>query len=193
MDRVLQRNVLAMSGRAVEAAGDVDTLLLDKTGTITLGNRQATEIIARARVPARSDCASRPTLLASPTRRPKAARSWRSREPSGITRRGARRRDPLHSVQRVHAHERHRSSPTGRKLRKGAPDAVTRLGSRAGRRSATIGARRRRSSASHARAARRCWLRATRRSSASSTSRISSSRTCAIGSTACVRWAFARS
>ncbi|HEY0613691.1 MAG TPA: potassium-transporting ATPase subunit KdpB [Candidatus Elarobacter sp.] len=46
MDRVLQRNVLAMSGRAVEAAGDVDTLLLDKTGTITLGNRQATEVVA---------------------------------------------------------------------------------------------------------------------------------------------------
>jgi potassium-transporting ATPase ATP-binding subunit len=45
MDRVLQRNILAMSGRAVEAAGDVDTLLLDKTGTITLGNRQATEIV----------------------------------------------------------------------------------------------------------------------------------------------------
>jgi potassium-transporting ATPase ATP-binding subunit len=45
MDRVLQRNVLAMSGRAVEAAGDVDTLLLDKTGTITLGNRHATEIV----------------------------------------------------------------------------------------------------------------------------------------------------
>jgi len=43
MDRVVQRNVLAMSGRAVEAAGDVDTLLLDKTGTITLGNRQAVE------------------------------------------------------------------------------------------------------------------------------------------------------
>jgi K+-transporting ATPase ATPase B chain len=45
MDRVLQRNVLAMSGRAVEAAGDVDTLLLDKTGTITLGNRQAVDFI----------------------------------------------------------------------------------------------------------------------------------------------------
>src|ERR1035437_3204324 len=45
MDRVLQRNVLAMSGRAVEAAGDVDVLLLDKTGTITLGNRMATEFI----------------------------------------------------------------------------------------------------------------------------------------------------
>ncbi|UGX86008.1 potassium-transporting ATPase subunit KdpB [Phyllobacterium meliloti] len=43
MDRLIQFNVLAMSGRAVEAAGDVDTLLLDKTGTITFGNRQATE------------------------------------------------------------------------------------------------------------------------------------------------------
>jgi K+-transporting ATPase ATPase B chain len=46
MDRLVQHNVLAMSGRAVEAAGDVDTLLLDKTGTITLGNRQATEFVA---------------------------------------------------------------------------------------------------------------------------------------------------
>ena len=45
MDRLVQFNVLAMSGRAVEAAGDVDTLLLDKTGTITLGNRQATEFL----------------------------------------------------------------------------------------------------------------------------------------------------
>jgi K+-transporting ATPase ATPase B chain len=45
MDRMIQRNVIAMSGRAVEAAGDVDVLLLDKTGTITLGNRQAVELI----------------------------------------------------------------------------------------------------------------------------------------------------
>jgi potassium-transporting ATPase ATP-binding subunit len=45
MDRLVRFNVLAMSGRAVEAAGDVDTLLLDKTGTITLGNRQATELL----------------------------------------------------------------------------------------------------------------------------------------------------
>src|SRR5215510_1037941 len=45
MDRLIQHNVLAMSGRAVEAAGDVNTLLLDKTGTITLGNRQATQFI----------------------------------------------------------------------------------------------------------------------------------------------------
>src|ERR1700728_938706 len=45
MDRLVQRNVLALSGRAVEAAGDVNTLLLDKTGTITIGNRQATEFL----------------------------------------------------------------------------------------------------------------------------------------------------
>ncbi|MDT5207439.1 MAG: potassium-transporting ATPase ATP-binding subunit, partial [Mycobacterium sp.] len=50
MDRLIQRNVLAMSGRAVEAAGDVDTLLLDKTGTITLGNREASEFIPVAGV-----------------------------------------------------------------------------------------------------------------------------------------------
>jgi K+-transporting ATPase ATPase B chain len=52
MDRVMQHNVLAMSGKAVEAAGDVNTLLLDKTGTITLGNRQAVEFIPVGGVPA---------------------------------------------------------------------------------------------------------------------------------------------
>jgi len=50
MDRMIQQNVIAMSGRAVEAAGDVNTLLLDKTGTITLGNRQAVEFFAVAGV-----------------------------------------------------------------------------------------------------------------------------------------------
>jgi potassium-transporting ATPase ATP-binding subunit len=51
MDRLVRRNVLALSGRAVEASGDVDVLLLDKTGTITLGNRQATEFIPMPGVP----------------------------------------------------------------------------------------------------------------------------------------------
>jgi K+-transporting ATPase ATPase B chain len=51
IDRLLQRNVIALSGRAVEAAGDVDTLLLDKTGTITFGNRQATELLTAIAVP----------------------------------------------------------------------------------------------------------------------------------------------
>jgi K+-transporting ATPase ATPase B chain len=50
MDRVMQHNVLAMSGRAVEASGDVNTLLLDKTGTITMGNRQAVEFVPAAGV-----------------------------------------------------------------------------------------------------------------------------------------------
>ena len=63
MDRLLKVNVLATSGRAVEAAGDVDTLLLDKTGTITFGNRMATELIAAPGV--RPEVMLRATLLAS--------------------------------------------------------------------------------------------------------------------------------
>jgi K+-transporting ATPase ATPase B chain len=54
MDRMIQRNVIAMSGRAVEAAGDVDVLLLDKTGTITLGNRQAVEFLPVAGLDAKA-------------------------------------------------------------------------------------------------------------------------------------------
>jgi K+-transporting ATPase ATPase B chain len=63
MDRLLKVNVLATSGRAVEAAGDVDTLLLDKTGTITYGDRQATEVIARPGLA--PDAALRAALMAS--------------------------------------------------------------------------------------------------------------------------------
>ena len=63
MDRLLKVNVLATSGRAVEAAGDVDTLLLDKTGTITFGNRMATEVIPVPGV--RPEAAMRAALMAS--------------------------------------------------------------------------------------------------------------------------------
>ena len=76
MDRLIRKNVIAMSGRAVEAAGDVDMLLLDKTGTITLGNRMATEFIP---APGRDASRTWPTRRSSPawpTRRPRAARSW---------------------------------------------------------------------------------------------------------------------
>ena len=64
MDRLVQRNVLAMSGRAVEAAGDVNTLLLDKTGTITIGNREATEFlpVGGASVEALADAAQLSSL-----------------------------------------------------------------------------------------------------------------------------------
>jgi K+-transporting ATPase ATPase B chain len=69
MDRLVRFNVLAMSGRAVEAAGDVDTLLLDKTGTITLGNRQATEFFPLAGVSPR-DLADAAQLSSLPDETP---------------------------------------------------------------------------------------------------------------------------
>jgi K+-transporting ATPase ATPase B chain len=78
MDRLVQRNVLAMSGRAVEASGDVDVLLLDKTGTITLGNRQASEFVP---MPGRPE---------SRARRGRAARLARRRDARGPLDRRAR-------------------------------------------------------------------------------------------------------
>jgi K+-transporting ATPase ATPase B chain len=69
MDRMIQQNVIAMSGRAVEAAGDVNTLLLDKTGTITLGNRQAAEFIPVAGTPAEA-LADRAQLASLPDETP---------------------------------------------------------------------------------------------------------------------------
>ena len=69
MDRLIQQNVIAMSGRAVEAAGDVDTLLLDKTGTITLGNRQAVEFLPVGNVRIQ-DLAERSQLASLPDETP---------------------------------------------------------------------------------------------------------------------------
>ena len=74
MDRLVQHNVLAVSGRAVEAAGDVNTLLLDKTGTITLGNRQAAEFLPVA-VCAPTSSRTPRSCPAWPTRPPRAGRS----------------------------------------------------------------------------------------------------------------------
>jgi potassium-transporting ATPase ATP-binding subunit len=74
MDRLMQRNVLAMSGRAVEAAGDVDVLLLDKTGTITLGNRMATEFIP-PRASRAEELADAAQLASLADETPRAARS----------------------------------------------------------------------------------------------------------------------
>ena len=75
MDRLIQQNVIAMSGRSVEAAGDVNTLLLDKTGTITLGNRQAVEFIPVPGVQRRNTSPTAPSSHRCPTRRPKDAAS----------------------------------------------------------------------------------------------------------------------
>src|SRR5262245_41483773 len=123
MDRMIQANVIAMSGRAVEAAGDVDVLLLDKTGTITLGNRQATELLpAEGVTEAAFADAAQLASLADETPEGRsivvlAKEKYRIRE-----------RD-IHSL---HAHFVPFSAQTrmsgvdldGRKLRKGAADAV---------------------------------------------------------------------
>ena len=109
MDRLVQHNVLAMSGRAVEAAGDVDTLLLDKTGTITLGNRMATEFHPGARRSGRGPGRRRATGFARrrDSRGPLDRGAGQARIQSARPRtRGYRR--PLHSVLRADPHERRR-------------------------------------------------------------------------------------
>jgi K+-transporting ATPase ATPase B chain len=126
MDRVLQRNVLAMSGRAVEAAGDVDTLLLDKTGTITLGNRQASEIILAPGVDSvRAFTAAYYASLADETPEGRSIvtlagpiagidRATNGKLPEGAT------IVPFSAYTRMSGVD----YPDGRSLRKGAPDAV---------------------------------------------------------------------
>ena len=123
MDRLVRFNVLAMSGRAVEAAGDVDTLLLDKTGTITFGNRLATEIIVGAGRQRARGGGSRTCWPAMPTRPRKAAPSsrWCRRSMTCSARR--LRPAPSSSSSRPR-----RGCPVSisatRKLRKGAIDSV---------------------------------------------------------------------
>ena len=193
MSRMMQANVIATSGRAVEAAGDVDVLLLDKTGTITLGNRQASAFlpapgVTRARL-------ARAALLASLADETPEGRSiveLASRDPR---RRPARRRRALPGLHRPDAHERR--GPIGarpdamRAIRKGAVDAVRKHvqahgGSDAGR----SGARRRRCGAPRQHAAggvRRqhaCW--------ASSNSRTSSRPTSRSALPSCAAWASRR-
>ncbi|MEJ0044055.1 MAG: HAD-IC family P-type ATPase [Rhizomicrobium sp.] len=109
MDRLVRFNVLAMSGRAVEAAGDVDTLLLDKTGTITLGNRQATEFLPIPGVDARdlADAAQLSSLLrrdaGGPLHRRAGEGEIRHPRPRDVGPPGA-----FHPVHRPDPHQRHR-------------------------------------------------------------------------------------
>ena len=124
MDRMIQQNVIAMSGRAVEAAGDVDVLLLDKTGTITLGNRQA---VAFHPADGCSDQRARRRGAAFVARRRDARRPQHRRAGQAEVRHpraaGPRARRALRPVHRADAHERRRSSIT-REIRKGAADAI---------------------------------------------------------------------
>ncbi len=123
MDRVVQRNVLAMSGRAVEASGDVDTLLLDKTGTITLGNRRATEFIPAPGVTER-DLADAAQLASLADETPEG----RSIVVLAKDKYGLRGRDlssygatfiPFSATTRMSGVDL-----DGRQIRKGAPDAI---------------------------------------------------------------------
>ena len=139
MDRLVQHNVLAMSGRAVEAAGDVHTLLLDKTGTITLGNRQATEFIA-LRASAKRRSPTRRNWRRCRTKRPKAVRSssWqrRSMASAAASSRRSRRRSCRLQRRRACRASTSRSAPLSRgggrsygdadvrEIRKGAAEAI---------------------------------------------------------------------
>jgi K+-transporting ATPase ATPase B chain len=123
MDRLVQHNVLAMSGRAVEAAGDVNTLLLDKTGTITLGNRQAAEFVCAAGVP-EAQLADAAQLSSLPDETPEG----RSIVVLAKERYGLRGRDlASHEAHFVPFTAQTRMSGVdldGREIRKGASDAI---------------------------------------------------------------------
>ncbi len=124
MDRLVQHNVLAMSGRAVEAAGDVNTLLLDKTGTITFGNRQAAEFIAAPGVTAR-DLADAAQLSSLADETPE-GRSIvvLAKEQYGLR---GREFDPKPTFVPFTAQTRMSGvNLNGRRIRKGAADAIAR-------------------------------------------------------------------
>ena len=109
MDRMIQANVIAMSGRAVEAAGDVDVLLLDKTGTITMGNRQAVEFIPANGIdlPHLADSAQLSFVGGRNARGPQRRRVGQGKvRPAGATR--ARSRRDVHSVFGSNSFERRR-------------------------------------------------------------------------------------
>jgi potassium-transporting ATPase ATP-binding subunit len=128
MDRLIQRNVIAMSGRAVEAAGDVDTLLLDKTGTITLGNRQAVEFLPAQGVAA-EELADRARLASLPDETPEGRsivilvkEQFGLRGPSV----GADAETPMTFVPFTAATRMSGVNVGGAQIRKGAADAVAR-------------------------------------------------------------------
>ncbi|MFJ2814971.1 potassium-transporting ATPase subunit KdpB [Streptomyces sp. NPDC087294] len=125
MDRLVQRNVLAMSGRAVEAAGDVSTLLLDKTGTITLGNRQAAAFVPVAGVTeAEVAGAARLSSLADETPEGRSIVALAGDGSYGL---GARHRDDLVGAEWIAFTAQTRMSGVdvdGRKIRKGAAGSV---------------------------------------------------------------------
>ena len=172
MDRLVQRNVLAMSGRAVEAAGDVTTLLLDKTGTITHGNRRASEFVPMPGVDVTElERAAALASLADPTpegssivtSRPSAASATRRRRPARSC------RSPRRPACRVSTWPTGRSSARA-PARRSSPGSRRAAGSRrACTRSSTSASTRSPSAAARRSSSRRSPPTAWRASSASST------------------------
>ena len=206
MDRLVRFNVLAMSGRAVEAAGDVDTLLLDKTGTITLGNRQATEFMP-VRGVTEQELADAAQLASLADETPE-GRSIvvLAKEKYGIRGRDiARARRQVHPVHGAEPHERRRDrrlvDPQGRGRRDprlsqvaarpsaSAPQPRASLASAPSSSARSTPSPRR----SPSPAARRWRSPRTASCSASSTSRTSSRAASASASPSCAAWASAPS
>ena len=129
MSRMMQANVIATSGRAVEAAGDVDVLLLDKTGTITLGNRQASAFSPAPGVTEQqlADAAQLASLADETPEGRSIVRAGQAEVQPARARHGVARR-ALRRLHRADAHERRRSRGhgpgTARQIRKGAADAI---------------------------------------------------------------------
>ena len=164
MDRLVRRNVLALSGRAVEASGDVDVLLLDKTGTITIGNRLASEFVPMPGVP-EAELAEVAQLASLADETPEGRSIVVLAKQYGI-----REHDMTDAARRVRAVHRADADERRRHRRPAAAQGRRRRDHRA--RAQTKAARRRRScrrssTASAARAARRWRSRATTRCSAS--------------------------
>jgi K+-transporting ATPase ATPase B chain len=136
MNRLVRKNVIAFSGRAVEAAGDVDVLLLDKTGTITLGNRQATELIPvdGAPVSELADCAHLASLSDDTPEGKSIVSLAVERYGRPVPEAGAMEGNPEVRFFPFTAHSRMSGVDIGaRSIRKGAPDAMYRLVEAAGR------------------------------------------------------------
>ena len=133
MDRLIQRNVIAMSGRAVEASGDVDILLLDKTGTITLGNRAATQFLAAPGV-SETDLANAAQLSSLADETPEG----RSIVVLAKEKYGLRGRDlSVHGTNFIPFSAQTRMSGVdldGREIRKGAPESIARYAAEHGNR-----------------------------------------------------------
>ncbi len=191
MDRLVQYNVLAMSGRAVEAAGDVNTLLLDKTGTITLGNRQATEFIPAPDV-SHERLANAAQLASLSDETPegrsivvlaKEKYNLRGRDLGGIHAEFV----PFTAQTRMSG-----VNLPGTRIRKGSVDAIARFLEEQGSSLPQKGPRRTWKRLP-AWAERRWWSPKTPPPSASSTSRTSSRAASKIASLACAPWAFAPS